>query len=808
MTVPTEQQLAARCGKLSLEEKIQLLTGRDSWSTWPMEKIGLHSIVMSDGPAGVRGDAWDERSPSINLPSPTAAAAAWDRRLIRRYGEALGSEATRKNVHVVLGPTINIQRTPYGGRHFEAFSEDPVLTGILAAEYVKGVQSFGVGATIKHYIANDSETDRFTVDVQVDERTLREVYLLAFEEPIVHGGSWLVMSAYNSVNGASASENVLLETPLNAEWAFDGLVVSDWTAVRSLESAKVPQDLAMPGPSSAWSESLIDAVRAGEIDEALIDRKVVRLLRLAARVGALHVDEADDRAAPLPEVELRDVARESAIAGTVLLKNDGILPLVAPASIAVIGEGAVIARTQGGGSATVIPSSVVTPLEGVRAAFPDSSVTWAQGAVVQRGLADLADGTFTSGGVAGMAVKYYSGGALLAEEVRRASGIVSFDAHALAAKSDLIEFTLTYAPGVVSSSVALGVAGLCDFEVLVGGSAIATGELRLDAADDPAAAVLHPPSAVFTAPIEDGRVDLTVRFVPKLGEMGVAMSFRVGTPPSERSADELIAEAVAAAGDADVAIVVVSTSSEVESEGFDRNTLALPGTQDALVRAIAAANPRTVVVVNTGAPVTLPWRHDVAAILSMWFPGQEFGHALGDVLTGASEPRGRLPMTWPDAEDRVPVSNVAPRNGVLNYAEGIHVGYRAWLRERAEPAYSFGFGLGYTTWDVESVEVVDDARDDVSVRVTVRNTGPRAGSSVVQAYLRRESESSVDRPERWLAGFEAVSAEAGESVDVAMEIPRRRFAHWDGTWSVEPGEFALMVGFSSDDIRSTVDVAV
>ncbi|KRB35160.1 beta-glucosidase [Microbacterium sp. Root180] len=807
MIIPTDEQLYASCDMLTLEEKVQLLTGRDSWSTWPMERIGLQSIVMSDGPAGVRGDTWDERSPSINLPSPTAAAAAWDRRLMRRYGEALGSEAVRKNVHVVLGPTINLHRTPYGGRHFEAFSEDPVLTGALATEYVTGVQSFGVGATVKHYIANESETERFTVDVRVDEKTLREVYLLAFEEPVVRGGSWVVMSAYNSINGASASENPLLETPLNSEWDFDGLVVSDWTAVRSLESARVPQDLAMPGPRSAWSEGLVDAVRNGAIAEAVIDRKVVRLLRLAARVGALKVDHADKARHPLPQDELRAFAREAATAGTVLLKNDGILPLAAPASIALIGEGALIARTQGGGSATVIPSSVVTPLQGVQAAFPHSSVRWAQGAVVQRGLADLADGTYSSAGKPGMTVRYYSSGTLIAEEVRLASGIVSFDANAFAARSDLIEFTLTYAPEVASDRVALGIAGLCDYEVLVGGSEIAGGALRLDAADDPAAAVLHPPTATFEAPLENGKIDLTVRFTPKLGDMGVAMSFRIGTPPSDRPAGELIAEAVAAARAADVAVVIVSTSSEVESEGFDRDSLGLPGAQDELVRAVAAANPRTVVVVNAGAPVTLPWRHDVGAILSMWFPGQEFGSALGDVLVGASEPRGRLPMSWPDSEDDIPVSTVTPTEGVLNYAEGIHVGYRAWMRSGVEPAFPFGFGLGYTTWAIEGIERVAGEDGSTRVNVRVRNSGSRRGSTVVQAYLRRDSDSHVDRPVQWLAGFDAVSAEAGESVDVAIEIPRRRFAHWDGAWSVEPGVFALLVGLSSTDISGEVEVA-
>ena len=295
---------------LSLEEKVLLLTGRDSWSLHPLPSIGLRSMILSDGPVGVRGDVWDERSPSINLPSPTAMAASWDTEVMRRIGETLGREARRKKVDVVLAPTINLHRTPYGGRHFEAFSEDPVLTAALARSYVEGIQSQGVGATVKHYIANDSETDRFSVDVRVDARTLRELYLLAFEEPVVDGGAWLVMSAYNSINGATASENPLLQTPLNDEWGFDGVVVSDWTAVRSVESARHAQDLAMPGPDGAWGDNLLAAVRRGEIPEDAIDRKVVRILRLAERVGAL--DGAERKPVKGTDADSTTVALEAA----------------------------------------------------------------------------------------------------------------------------------------------------------------------------------------------------------------------------------------------------------------------------------------------------------------------------------------------------------------------------------------------------------------------------------------------------------------------------------------------------------------
>src|SRR4051795_12304299 len=335
-------------GRLTLEDKVRILPGQDFWSTYALPAIGLRSMVLSDGPSGVRGAVWDERDPSLNLPSATALSSSWDVGIAQQYGVVSALEARRKNVDVVLGPTINLHRSPLGGRHFEAFSEDPVLTAELAAAYVAGVQELGVGATPKHYIANDFETDRFTANVVVDERTLREVYLLAFEKAVTESKAWLVMSAYNSINGATASENDLLETPLNNEWGFDGVVVSDWTAVRTIESARAAQDLAMPGPYGPWGDALVEAVRSGAVEEAAIDRKVLRILTLAERVGALQ------GTVPAPLAVVEDgvaLAREIAVEGMVLLENRGAeLPWDAAEvrSLAVIGANAEQARTQGG----------------------------------------------------------------------------------------------------------------------------------------------------------------------------------------------------------------------------------------------------------------------------------------------------------------------------------------------------------------------------------------------------------------------------------------------------------------------------
>lgn len=805
-----DDEIGRLVGRLSIEEKVLVLTGQDSWSLHPLPTIGLRSIVVSDGPVGVRGGLWDERSPSANFPSPTALAATWRRDAAHSIGRGLGSEARRKGIDVVLAPTINLHRTPYGGRHFEAFSEDPVLTAALATEYVRGIQDYGVGATVKHYVANESETDRFTVDIRVDDRTLRELYLLAFEGPIIDGGSWLVMSAYNSINGQTASENLLLTTPLNDEWGFDGVVVSDWTAVRSLESARHPQDLAMPGPKGAWGAALLAAVRAGDIDESTIDRKIERILRLAARVGALEGIAPAVPAPPAP-APVREIARTVAADGMVLLANDGTLPLgAAPGSIALIGEGAAVARTQGGGSATVIPESVVAPIEGLRARWPDTELAWSRGAIVDNRPAPLPLNSMTDAdGRPGMTVRYLAPtGEELARENRATSTIVSFDGESLTTRSAAIEMAFRWAPESPSVTTPFAVIGLSDFVVTVDGAEVASGGIRTRPGDDFATVVLTPPFAVVDLPIAPDGSDVVVRFTPVAGGIPDAAAYGVGAPALEIDADALIADAAAVAAKQDVAIVVVSTSPEVESEGFDRSSLALPGRQDDLVRAVAAANPRTVVVVNAGAPVLMPWCDEVAAILVVWFPGQEFGDALADVLSGVVEPGGRLPVSWPDSEADVPVRQVTPTDGRLEYSEGIDIGYRAWLSQSTAPAFAFGYGLGYTSHEIDAVSHSVLASGDVAVQARVRNVGERDGKLVVQFYLERASASEIQRPQRWLAAFEVSDTMAGAASVVSTTIPWRRFAHWANEWRVEGGDYRLVAALDvlSEGPSTTVTV--
>ncbi|MFJ4658854.1 beta-glucosidase [Nocardia sp. NPDC088792] len=813
-----ESQLADLAGKLSLEQKVRLLSGASVWSLHEEPAIGLRPIVMSDGPSGVRGTAADDRDPSASLPSATAVAATWDLDKIGRLGELIAAQARAKHVDVVLGPTVNLHRSPRGGRHFEAFSEDPWLSGVIGTAYVRGVQAHGVAATAKHYVANDSETDRMTVDVRVDERTLREVYLAPFERMVAEGGAWLVMSSYNGVNGATMSANPLLRDPLKDEWGFDGVVVSDWTAVRDTDASGASgQDLAMPGPEAFWGDALLASVRAGRVSEDAIDDKVLRLLRLAARVGALEDVTA---AAPAPaqwsDEEVRALVREVAADGMVLVRNDGLLPITPETAprVAVIGPHARRGRNQGGGSAMVFPKAVVSPLAGIRAAYGQGAVRYAAGLVPAPELHAFERGDLTDPvtGVPGARLRYLDAdGAVFDEEVFPA-GMFGWLGDERLARATSLEILARFTPAE-GGRHRLGFAGLGSVVFAVDGRVL-TAETVVSESDNPIQAILRPPSRVFDLDLAADRpVELRVEFRAELLGRYPLARFTLGVEDVFEDTATEFERAVALAADSDVAVVVVGTTENLESEGFDRPTLALPDGQDELVRRVLAANPRTVVVVNSGGPVLMPWLNEVPATLLTWFPGQEFGAALADVLSGAREPGGRIPTTWPVREADVPVWQVEPVDGRLDYTEGIHVGYRAWLR-RADgpaPAIPFGFGLGYTEWAVGAPEVTANADGSLNVSVDVANAGARYGKHVVQVYLSRESDSAVDRPVRWLAGFAVVHADPGATVRAAILVEPRALQHWSierHTWVSEPGTFAVHAGSHVNDLGEPVTVDV
>ncbi|AYY15308.1 glycosyl hydrolase [Actinobacteria bacterium YIM 96077] len=795
--------------QLDLEQKVRLVSGSGLWRTCGEAQIGLRPIVLSDGPSGVRGERpFDERDPSVCLPCPSALAATWDEDLMARLTELVATEALRKGARAVLGPTINIHRSPLSGRHFECFSEDPLLTARMAVVYVRTLQSFGISSAPKHYVANDSETDRFTVDVQVDECTLRELYLKPFEY-VVSAGAWMLMAAYNSVNGYTMTESPLLSDPLKGEWGFDGVVVSDWTAVRSTETAgRAGTDLAMPGPSAEWGQPLVTAVKEERVPEAAIDDKVRRILRLACRVGA--VEGVERAVLAFPNVaDSGGLLREAAASSMVLIHNpDELLPLDANdlRRIAVIGPNAERSQIQGGGSAGVTPTYSISALEGIRAAVGQCvEVAHHKGVDVGGTLRPAPTEAFVNlhTGEHGFQVQFLdASGTVVDVENRRATTLI----WTLAELSDVktIEARARFrAPG--NGKHTLGVAGRGHYVVE------ASGEVLIDDFAKPRDDFAAEAPTYLDGELmlnQDQQVDITVKYeVPTTGQIAeIIIALKEPTWPD----DESIASSARLAQMADAAIVVVGTTASDESEGADRTTLSLPGRQDDLVYAVAAANPRTVVVVNSGAPILMPWHLDVASVLISWFPGQEFGNALADVLFGAREPNGRLPTTWWNYQDESILPQTCPQDGRLNYTEGIHIGYRTPITVREQPAYPFGHGLGYTTWEYLSIETAEklDIGQATWVHIQVSNTGRRTGREVVQVYLQR-TDSAYQRPRIWLAGFAPVVAQPGEMVEVAVELEARVFEHWSPMsrrWEIEPGTFTVLGGRSAVDLRLHTEI--
>ncbi|MEV7542047.1 glycoside hydrolase family 3 C-terminal domain-containing protein [Streptomyces sp. NPDC089915] len=812
-----EDAVEAALDKLDLDAKTRLLAGQDMWSLPALPEIGLGSLVMSDGPIGVRGVRWTADDPSVALPSPTALAASWDPALARRAGRLLAQEARRKGVHVLLAPTVNLHRSPLGGRHFECYSEDPHLTGAIGTGYVQGVQDGGVGTTVKHFVGNDAETERFTVDCAIAPRPLRELYLAPFEAIVKGARPWGVMTAYNRVNGITMTEHAqLVNGVLRGEWGFDGYNVSDWMAARSTTGClEGGLDVVMPGPTTVYGPALAAAVRAGEADGAAVDGAVRNVLRLAARTGLLEGAPAAVTEPPAP-LDGQALARELAVRGFVLVRNeDEALPLdrAAGRTVALLGAAARDARVLGGGSATVFPERVVSPLDGLTAALPEGALTYAVGA-------DPSEEPVPAGaGFELRAVCRDASGTVLGEGSLPSGQVqwIGDDLPEGVAYETMasIEVTGTFLPRESGDHV-FGTRGLGGFRLAVDGRTRWEGVQELGSEADPFEAFFGAPNERATVALTAGEpveVSLTYQ-VPDMAALPLkAVMFSLLHLGPRRDPDELIAEAVRAARAADTAVVVVATTERVESEGFDRTGLALPGRQDDLVRAVAAANPNTVVVVNAGSPVELPWREDVAAVLLTWFPGQEGGAALADVLLGDAEPGGRLPTTWPASFADAPVTEVVPEEGRLEYREGLFIGYRAYEARGIRPAYPFGHGLGYTDWAYESLEATAE-----SVRVRLTNTGTRPGREVVQVYLAPVSTASdgarsttVERPASWLAGFAAVSAGAGESVEVEIPLPARAFEVWDEEaygWRRVGGAYEVRASHSHADTRLTATLGL
>jgi beta-glucosidase len=800
-------------GGLSFDEKAALTSGVDLWHTAAVERVGLPALRLSDGPSGVRGPRFTGDT-SVCVPCGSALAATWNRDLIHRVGRMLGDQAGAKEVHVLLAPTVNLHRHPLGGRHFEAFSEDPYLSAELAVAYIRGVQSRGVACTVKHLVANDQEHDRMEISVEVDERTLREVYLRPFEAAVREAGVWAVMAAYNRLNGVHCSEHAgLLEGILRREWGFDGLVMSDWYGSHSTAAVAAGLDLEMPGPPRYLGPFLASAIHQGDLPETVLDRAAGHLLGLANRVTG----PAPDAGSAAPREDPAELARLAGREAIVLLRNDGVLPLD-PArhrTIAVVGPKADRPDVQGGGSAHVHPPYYVTPLEGItqRADRDDAAITvHHESGVVQPPLAPLGrrELQVPGSGERGVVLEHFAGpdleGAPLHTEVVADTELfwigppvpgVSSDAFSVRASAALTpDRSGAWALSLTSAGAARvlvdGAVVLDNLQPEPGSSFFGRGSLPVEGQVELQAGTTYRLTIELHSRISGARNDRWIS--------GVNLHAQ---PPPVPDAQ---ARAVAAAADADVALVLVGAA-QADSEGGDREGIDLPVEQDELVRAVAAANPATVVVVNSGSPVAMSWVDEVGAIAQLWYPGQEAGTALAEVLFGDTDAAGRLPTTFPRQIEDSPAFPTYPgQHGRAPYSEGVFVGYRHYDANQVEPLFCFGHGLSYTRFEYGNLTLeVDGAAKEATVSVDVTNVGDRWGQEVVQLYV-RDLEASVARPERELQQFAKVGLEPGATQTVRLDLPRRAFAFWDvhrHEWVVEPGEFEIAVGSSSRHIHHT-----
>ncbi|HEU4424476.1 MAG TPA: glycoside hydrolase family 3 C-terminal domain-containing protein [Pilimelia sp.] len=790
---------------LDLPTKVALLTGASMFTLVPNEAIGLGELRLSDGPTGVRGLKFSGGPVSALLPNATLLAAAWSEDTAYEVGRLLAEEAMAQRIHVVLGPTINLHRTPLGGRLFEAYSEDPLLTGKLAAAYVRGLQEQGVGASLKHLVANESETDRNTVDSVVDEATLRELYLLPFEIAVADADPWTIMAAYNDVNGVAATEQDHVNNGIvKGEWGYRGLIMSDWFATKATApAANGGLDLVMPGPDGPWGEALVAAVRAGEVDESVIDDHVRRLLVLAERVGALGQLRSypDDLPAPDSAVRREQLTRLAA-QGITVLTNDGGLPVDRTQRVALIGRHAVETIDMGGGSAQVNPPYQASVAEGLTALLGDRVIV-TDGVEVRTRPVPARGGFVTNPitGAAGVHVTLLDPAGAVIEERHAADAttVIGIDDDL-----DVTVATVRLAGRVTTGGpVELGALGAGDWTVRVGDRELAYG-LRVSGTGF-GEEILAPPHRTDVVDVAAGEIiEATVTLLPRdaAAPLVGAGIFGLIARAAPRPVRDVIAEAVRAAESADIAVVVVGLTEEQETEAVDKSTLRLPGEQDALVTAVAAAARRTVVVVNAATPVLMPWLGEVDAVLWAGLPGQEGGHAIAAALLGDIEPAGRLVTTFPVADEATPAWSVTPVDGKLPYTEGTYIGYRGHFADRAPaPAFWLGHGLGYSTWRYDDAQVVHG--DSPAVEVTVTNTGTRPSREVVQVYLQP---ADPDQPVR-LVGWQAVEVAPGATASVTVRTDARLWRRWDtaaARWASLPPGGQLLVARGLGDIRATL----
>ncbi|MFA6356764.1 MAG: glycoside hydrolase family 3 C-terminal domain-containing protein [Candidatus Omnitrophota bacterium] len=794
----TEKKIDDIIGKMTIQEKVKLIAGNEM-ETYAIARVGIPQLRMCDGPLGVR------HGQATAFPASVSLAASWSPETAYEVSSSLADEAKAKGRNMSLAPCINIHRVPMSGRNFESFGEDPYLASRMAVAYIKGIQDKKVIATVKHYACNNQEWERGTIDTIVDERALREIYLPAFEAAIKEGGSWSIMAAYNKVNGWHCTENdYLINQILKKEWGFKGFLVSDWNATHStVNCANNGMDLEMP-KGDFFNDKLVAAVKKGEVKESVIDDKVRRILRAMYWLGLFDANTPAGEGS-LDTPAHRQTVREAGREGIVLLKNaGGILPIDTGKvkSIAVIGPNAAVCRFGGGGSSEMGPFYSVSPLDGLKKKTEGKvTINYALGCkfdgemtpIDPKYVYTMYEGKKQNGFLG----EYFSNRDLNGTPaLKRVDKQISFVWGGNGPDSNFPSdgFSVRWTAKLVPPKTA-------EYEISLmsddGSRLYLDGKEVIDNWRDHGEE-----TKTATVMLEAGKeYDLRAEFY----ENGGMASVKIGWDTQEETTNA----AVEAAKKSDIAIIFGGLSKRYEGEGWDRSSLILPAGQDALISKVSEANKNTIVVLNTGAPVLIDkWIDNVQALVEAWYPGQEGGNSIADVLFGDYNPSGKLPMTFPVRwEDCSAYPTYPGKNGKTFYSDGIYVGYRHFDKENTKVMFPFGYGLSYTTFEYSNISVtpasVQGSNIDVEVSFDLKNTGERAGAEVAQMYI-RDTEASVDRPVKELKGFKRVYLEPGETKRVAFKLDKRSLSFYDvknKQWTAEPGEFEVIIGSSSRDAK-------
>ncbi len=790
--------------QMTLDEKISMLAGANLWHTVPVKRLGIPAFKVTDGPNGGRGSFGSMGPTSVCTPVGVALGATWNRELVEQIGTVLGDEVKAKGAHVLLAPTVNIHRSPIAGRNFECYSEDPYLSGEMATAYINGIQKMGVGTSIKHFVCNDQEFERFSISSEIEERPLREIYLEPFRIAIKNANPWTVMSAYNRVRGTYASQNdYTLRTILKNEWNFEGVVMSDWYGTYTENVPAGGMDLEMPGPARWMGPQMVKAaLAAGTLTEEQLNDKVRRLLSLIEKAGLFENPVLQpERAEDLPAH--RKIIRSAATEAIVLLKNkNNILPINDIKSIAIIGEAARWAQIMGGGSSAVTPHYVISPLDGIRSRAGNLvKVDYAPGCFIHRTLpAPDAQTLSNADGKQGLFVEVFDNLDLSGEA-------------AFTQTNEHVQFGWfgDSVPDVDQTRFSVRLSGF--FSPLETGKhtfglgTVGRGKLFLNnkqVIDNWETPAPYGQKLVEVDLIAGQKYPIKIEYNWEGDPHWRSLSFSHLPPHST----DLISEALEIAKNADIVIVVAALTGEWESEGFDRVDMKLPGAQNTLISQIAAVNPNTVVALNVGSPVEMPWLDEVAGVLQLWYDSQEQGNALADILFGDVSPSGKLPTTFPKRlQDNPSYINFPGENGKVVYGEGLFVGYRYYDKKEIEPLFPFGHGLSYTTFVYSNLRVPEKFRieNGLTIKVDITNTGNRIGKEIVQVYV-RDVRSSLVRPEKELKAFSKIELKPGERKTVEIKLDKEAFWFYNPArtgWVTEPGEFEIIIGASSRDIRLT-----